>query len=109
MPVKYKYRQLSLKDAFSNCQDMFIDDAPSFFQLLNEHFDIQEFIPSVFRNAFYQRFGRKRDYPLEGFLSSLILQKVFSIPSDSLLLLSSGCPGNSGISAVFPKCPVPLS
>ncbi len=40
MPVKYKYRQLSLKDAFSNFQDMFIDDAPSFFQLLNEHFDI---------------------------------------------------------------------
>lgn len=87
MPVKYKYRQISLKDAFSDCQDMFVDDAPSFFQLLNEHFDIQEFIPSVFRNAFYQHFGRKRDYPLEGFLSALILQKIFSIPSDSLLLL----------------------
>ena len=87
MPVKYKYRQISLKDAFSDCQDMFVDDAPSFFQLLNEHFDIQEFIPSVFRNAFYLHFGRKRDYPLEGFLSALILQKIFSIPSDSLLLL----------------------
>lgn len=86
MPVNYKYRQISLKDAFSDCQDMFVDDAPSFFQLLNEHFDIQEFIPSVFRNAFYLHFGRKRDYPLEGFLSALILQKIFSIPSDSLLL-----------------------
>ncbi len=87
MPVKYKYRQISLKDTFSDCQDMFMDDSPSFFQLLDEHFDIQEFIPSVFRNAFYQHFGRKRDYPLEGFLSALILQKIFSIPSDSLLLL----------------------
>ncbi|MCM1200139.1 MAG: transposase [Bacteroides fragilis] len=87
MPVKYKYRQLSLKDAFSDCQDMFLDDAPSFFQLLEEYFDIQEFIPSVFRNAFYQHFGRKRAYPLEAFLSALILQKIFSIPSDSLLLL----------------------
>ena len=87
MPVKYSYRQISLKDSFSDCQDIFVDDAPSFFQLLDEHFDIQEFIPSVFRNAFYQHFGRKRDYPLEAFLSALILQKIFSIPSDSLLLL----------------------
>ncbi len=80
MPVNYKYRQISLKDAFSDCQDMFVDDAPSFFQLLNEHFDIQDFIPSVFRNAFYQHFGKTRDYPLECFLSSLILQKILFHP-----------------------------
>lgn len=47
MSVKYKYLQISLKDTFLDCQDMFVDDAPSFFQLLHEHFDIQEFIPSV--------------------------------------------------------------
>ena len=82
-----KYRQISLKDTFSDCQDMFMDDAPSFFQLLDEHFDIREFIPSVFTNAFYQHFGRKRLYPLTGFLSALILQKIFSIPTDSLLIL----------------------
>lgn len=82
-----KYRQLSLKDTFSDCQDLFMDDSPSFFQLLDEHFDIQEFIPRVFANAFYQRFGRKRLYPLTGFLSALILQKIFSIPTDSLLIL----------------------
>ncbi len=69
---KYKYRQTSLKDTLSDGQDMFVDDAPSFFQLLNEHFGIQEFIPSVFRNTFYQHFGRKRDYSLEGSLSALI-------------------------------------
>ena len=82
-----KYHQISLKDIFSDCQDMFLDDTPSFFQLLDEHFDISEFIPSVFYNAFYQRLGRKRDSPLTGFLSALILQKVFSIPTDSLLIL----------------------
>ena len=82
-----KYRQLSLKDTFSNCQDLLIEDSPSFFQLLDEHFDIQEFIPSVFTNAFYQHLGRPRVYPLSGFLSSLILQKIFSIPTDSLLIL----------------------
>ena len=82
-----KYRQISLKDTFSDCQDLFMDDTPSFFQLLDEHLDIQEFIPAVFTNAFYQRLGRKRLYPLTGFLSALILQKIFSIPSDSLLIL----------------------
>lgn len=41
-----------------------MDDVPSFFQLLDEHFDIAEFIPSVFTNAFYQQLGRKRIYPL---------------------------------------------
>ncbi len=64
-----KYRQISLKDTFSDCQDMFIEDTPSFFHLLDEHFDINEFIPSVFTNAFYQHLGRNRVYPLSGFLS----------------------------------------
>lgn len=82
-----KYRQISLSDSFSSCQDLFIEDTPSFFQLLDEHFDISEFIPVVFTNAFYQSLGRKRLYPLTGFLSALILQKIFSIPSDSLLIL----------------------
>ena len=82
-----KFHQISLKESFSDCQDMFQDDTPSFFQLMEEYFDFQEFIPSTFRNAFYQSLGRKRVYPLEGFLSSLVLQKIFSIPTDSLLLL----------------------
>jgi len=82
-----KYHQISLKETFSDCQDNFFDDAPSFFQLLEEHIDLNLFIPSVFYNAFYQSLGRKRTYPLTGFLSALILQKIFSIPSDSLLIL----------------------
>ena len=81
------FHQFTLKDFFSDCQELFIEDTPSFFQLLEEHCDIQEFIPDVFSHAFYQSLGRKRIYPLHGFLSALILQKIFSIPSDSLLIL----------------------
>ena len=81
------YHQISLKDTFSDCRDMFIDDTSSFFQLLERYFDISEFIPSVFYNAFYQHPRRNRDYPLFSFLSALILQKIFSIPTDSLLIL----------------------
>ena len=81
-----KSRQLSLKDVYTECQDMFLDQAPTFFQLLTQNIDIDEFIPSAFHNAFYQRIGRNRDYTLTGFISSLILQKVFSIPSTTLLI-----------------------
>lgn len=82
-----KYHPISLSDIFSDCQNAFIDDAPSCFSLLSEHFDLNEFIPPEFFSAFYLSIGRKRVYPLQGFLSAFILQKIFSIPTDSLLLL----------------------
>lgn len=81
-----KFRQISLKDIFSDCQDAFMEDTPTFFQLLEDSIDLNQFIPSTFYSAFYQSLGRKRTYPLSGFLSALILQKIFSIPSDSLLI-----------------------
>ena len=82
-----KFHQISFKEIFSDCQDMFIDDVPSFFDLLEEHLDISSFIPDSFFSAFYRSLGRKRVYPLTGFLSALILQKIFSIPTDSMLIL----------------------
>lgn len=76
-----KFHQISLNELFSDCQDMFLDDTPSFFQILEQHFDISEFVPSGFYHAFYLSLGRKRLYPLTGFLSALILQKIFpSLP-----------------------------
>lgn len=106
--MRTKYHQITLKDTFSDCQDMFREDTPSFFQLLNDSLDISEFIPADFYRAFYLALGRKRTYPLEGFLSALILQKIFSIPSDSLLILSLASAGNCGTSAASPKFPMPL-
>jgi len=46
-----KYCQISLKDTFSDCKSMFIDD-------------VSLFIPQTF----YQFLGCKRDCPLIGFL-----------------------------------------
>lgn len=82
-----KYHQLSFSDIFSDCQNLLIDDSPSFFTLLAEHINLDEFIPPEFQSAFYLSIGRTRTYPLHGFLSSFILQKIFSIPTDALLLL----------------------
>ena len=82
-----KYHQISFSDIFLDCQNKLIDDSPSFFTLLSEHFDLNEFIPPDFQSAFYRSLGRSRLYPLSGFLNAFILQKIFSIHTDSLLLL----------------------
>lgn len=82
-----RFHQITLSESFEQCQNLFTSDTTSFFDLLNQHMDLDEFIPLEFHQAFYKTLGRKREYPLTGFLSALILQKIFSIPTDSLLLI----------------------
>ena len=81
------YNQLSLADIFSDCQDIFESDKPQFLSLLQKHIDLDEIVPASFRKHFYASTGRSRKYPLYGFLWALIIQKIFSIPTDSLLLV----------------------
>ena len=80
------YKQLSLADIFQDCQNKFDNDKPAFLSLLETHIDIDEFIPISFRNHFYASTGRSRKYPLRAFLWALIIQHIFSIPTDQLLL-----------------------
>ena len=82
-----KFQQISFKDVFDDCQNIFVDNPSSFFHLLEQHMELSDFIHNSFYTAFYQTLGRNRTYPLEGFLSALILQKIFSIPTDSMLIL----------------------
>ena len=58
------YKQLSLADIFSDCQEKFENDKPVFLSLLENHIDIDEIIPISFRNHFYASTGRTRKYPL---------------------------------------------
>ena len=80
------YKQLSLADIFSDCQEKFENDKPAFLSLLEQHIDLDEMIPITFRNHFYASTGRTRKYPLHAFLWALIIQRIFSIPTDQLLL-----------------------
>ena len=59
------YKQLSLKDIFTDCQEKFEHDKPTFLSLLETHIDIDELIPISFRNHFYASTGRTRKYPLQ--------------------------------------------
>lgn len=82
-----KYSQLSLADFYQECKGMFVSDTPTFFSLLREHIDLNDFIPNSFYSGFYKSLGRNREYSLHGFLSALILQKIFTIPTDTLLII----------------------
>jgi len=81
------HNQLSLADIFSDCQDIYDSDKPMFLSLLSQHIDLDEIVPTSFRKHFYASTGRTRKYPLYAFLWALILQRIFSIPTDSLLLV----------------------
>jgi len=86
MSIKF-FSQLSLAEHFQNCKQFFEANTPTFFDLLKKHINLNDFIPNSFYAAFYRSLGRSREYPLHGFLTALILQKVFSIPSDALLIV----------------------
>ncbi len=80
------YKQLSLNDVFSDCQEKLESDKPAFLSLLEQHINLDELIPISFRNHFYASTGRTRKYPLHALVWALIIQKIFSIPTDQLLL-----------------------
>lgn len=80
------YKQLSLAEIFEDCQDKFDNDKPAFLSLLEKHIDLDEIIPITFRNHFYASTGRARKYSLHALLWALIIQRIFSIPTDQLLL-----------------------
>ena len=81
------YKQLSLSDIFKECENLLEEDKPAFLSLLESHIDLDEIVPVSFRNHYYSWTGRPRTYPLDAMLWALILQKIFSIPTDQLLLV----------------------
>jgi hypothetical protein len=80
-------KQLSLADIFEDCQKIYDSDKPQFLTLLENHIDLDSIIPLSFINHFYASTGRPRKYSLSSMLWALIIQRIFSIPTDSLLLV----------------------
>lgn len=80
-------KQLHLKDIFEECQKTFEEDKPRFLQLLEEYIDLGALIPERFWSHFYASTGRPREHSLTSLLWALVIQRLFSIPTDSLLLV----------------------
>lgn len=81
------HKQLSIADIFSNCQSFFENDKPMFLTLLEDSINLNEIIPFSFKNKFYASTGRPRKYHLDSMIWALIIQRIFSIPTDSLLII----------------------
>ena len=78
-------KQLSLAVIFEDYKDIYESDKPHFLILLENHIDLDKIIPISFYNHYYASTGRNRKYPLNAMLWALIIQRLFSIPTDSLL------------------------
>ena len=81
-----KYHQVSLSDIFSDLKDIFQDDKPKFIELFESYIDLNQLIPQSFFDSYYSNTGHPRDFSLVSIISSLIIQKVLSIPTTSLLI-----------------------
>ena len=81
------YKQLSLADTYSDCKEKFENDKYQFLSLLQNTIDLDELVPASFINHFYASTGRPRKYQLYAMLNAFILQRIFSIPTDALLII----------------------
>ncbi|HCS73497.1 MAG TPA: ISNCY family transposase [Clostridiales bacterium] len=82
-----KSKQQSINDVYTDCLESFENDKPKFLSMLEEHLDINALIPLSFRMHFNKHIGRPREYLLSGFILALIIQRIFSITTDKLLIL----------------------
>ena len=81
------YKQLSLADIFSDCQNKFNNDKYEFLELLSHTIDLDEIVPVSFVSHFHAATGRPRTHQLYPMLWALLLQRIFSIPTVSLLIV----------------------
>jgi hypothetical protein len=103
----FKPKQLSLSDIYADCFDSLENNKPLFLTLLEENIDLNEFIPRTFWDHFYAVRGRHRKYPLTAFIWALLLQRIFSVPTDTLLITFLRCSKELRDFCGFTKVPDP--
>lgn len=81
------HKQLSLADIFTDCQNKFDNDKYAFLEILAQAIHLDEIVPVSFIIHFHAATGRKHVHQLYPMLWSLLLQRIFSIPTDSLLIV----------------------
>lgn len=81
------YKQLTLAEIFEDCQNKFDNDKYQFLSLLDEALNLDEIVPVSFISHFYASTGRPRKHQLYPMLKALLIQRIFSIPTDTLLIV----------------------
>ena len=81
------YKQLTLAEIFEDCQNKFDNDKYQFLSLLDEAINLDEIVPVSFISHFYASTGRPRKHQLYPMLKALLIQRIFSIPTDTPLIV----------------------
>ncbi|MEY8333956.1 transposase [Lachnospiraceae bacterium 47-T17] len=81
------YKQLTLAEVFEDCQNKFDNDKYQFLSLLDDAIHLDEIVPVSFVSHFHARTGRPRKHQLYPMLKALLIQRIFSIPTDMLLIV----------------------
>ena len=81
------HKQLTLTEIFDDCQNKFDNDKYQFLVLLDEAINLDDIVPVSFISHFHARTGRPHKHQLYPMLKSLLIQRIFSIPTDSLLII----------------------
>lgn len=83
----FRPKQITLAETYADCLGCLDNDKPRFLSILDENIDIDSLIPLRFKRHFYKQEGRPREYPLHAFVWAFLIQTIFSIPTDSLLIV----------------------
>ena len=81
------YKQLTLAEIFEDCQNKFSNDKCQFLTLFDEAINLDEIVPVSFISHFHAHTGRPRKHQLYPMLKALLIQRIFSIPTDTLLIV----------------------
>jgi len=81
-----KFVQMSLSDTYNEVISTIENDKPELLRLLEEHIDFEKLIPNTFYWVFHLRYGRPRDYGLEGFIRFFVLQRIIGVMCDKTFL-----------------------
>lgn len=79
------FEQTSLLDLYSDLSKLSYEKPHAFLSLLNDHFNLSDFIPETFHAKYYSWLGRDRSISLESTLAALLIMHFLRIPTTILL------------------------
>ncbi len=81
------HKQFSLADIFTDCQNKFDNDKYAFLELLENTIDLDKIVPVSFVTQFPASTGSPRKHQLYPMLKALLIQHIFSIPTNTVLIV----------------------
>ena len=78
-------KQITFYDISSEFDSLSDSNSYNLISLLNDFFDIREFIPISFYKTYYSSIGRNRKFSLESMLHTFIIKNILNLPTIKLL------------------------